>query len=117
MSSEVRTRRSTSCRRESRTCSTRRPRYGFRVARCATSWRSKYTRGQGTQSSLMFFEVGDAGLSNAEFLGEMLRAGVRMGQVRGQIRAVTHLDVSAEDIELSLRAAEGIVKSGPRGNS
>jgi threonine aldolase len=66
------------------------------------------------ETNMVFFEVGDAGLSNAEFLGEMLRAGVRMGQVRGQIRAVTHLDVSAEDIELALRAAEGIVKSGRR---
>jgi len=67
------------------------------------------------ETNMVFFEVGDAGLSNAEFLDEMLRAGVRMGQVRGQIRAVTHLDVSAEDIELALRAAEGIVKSGRRG--
>jgi hypothetical protein len=42
-----------------------------------------------------------------------------MGQVRGQIRAVTHLDVSAEDIELTLRAAADIVKSGrgDRGSS
>lgn len=69
------------------------------------------------ETNMVFFEVGDAGLSNAEFLDEMLRAGVRMGQVRGQIRAVTHLDVSAEDIELALRAAEGIVKSGRRGSS
>jgi len=67
------------------------------------------------ETNMVFFEIGDAGLSNAEFLDEMLRAGVRMGQVRGQIRAVTHLDVSAEDIELALRAAEGIVKSGRRG--
>jgi len=35
-------------------------------------------------------------------------AAVRMGQVRGQIRAVTHLDVGDEDIELALRAAADI---------
>jgi threonine aldolase len=64
------------------------------------------------ETNIVFFEVVDAGLSNAEFLDEMLRVGVRMGQVRGQIRAVTHLDVSAEDIELALRAAADIVKSG-----
>jgi threonine aldolase len=51
-------------------------------------------------------------LSHAEFLEEMLRAGVRMGQVRGQIRAVTHLDVSSDDIELALRAAAGIMRAG-----
>jgi threonine aldolase len=66
------------------------------------------------ETNMVFFEVANAGLSNAEFLGEMLRAGVRMGQVREQIRAVTHLDVTAEDIELALRAASDIVKSGGR---
>jgi threonine aldolase len=66
------------------------------------------------ETNMVFFEIVDAGLSNAEFLEQMLRAGVRMGQVRGQIRAVTHLDVSTEDIELALRAADDIMKSGRR---
>jgi threonine aldolase len=65
-------------------------------------------------TNIVFFDVVDAGLSNTEFLGEMLRAGVRMGDVRGQIRAVTHLDVSAEDIELAIRAAAAIVESKRR---
>ena len=65
---------------------------------------------------MVFFEVVDAGFSNAEFVEEMLQAGVRMGQVRGQIRAVTHLDVSAEDIELAIRAAADIIKSKRHGN-
>ena len=67
------------------------------------------------ETNMVFFEVVAPGLSNGEFLEEMLRAGVRMGQVRGQIRAVTHLDVSAEDIELALRAAADIVISGRGG--
>ena len=41
----------------------------------------------------------------------MLRSGVRMGQVRGQIRAVTHLDVSSDDIEVALSAAADIMRS------
>jgi threonine aldolase len=61
---------------------------------------------------MVFFEIVNAELSNAEFLEEMLRAGVRMGQVRGQIRAVTHLDVSSDDIELALRAAAGVMRAG-----
>jgi threonine aldolase len=61
---------------------------------------------------MVFFEVVNAELSNAEFLEAMLRAGVRMGQVRGQIRAVTHLDVSSDDIELTLSAAADIVTAG-----
>jgi threonine aldolase len=64
---------------------------------------------------MVCFEVIDAGWSNAEFLDEMLRAGVRMGEVRGQIRAVTHLDISAEDVELAIRAAADILQSNPRG--
>jgi threonine aldolase len=67
------------------------------------------------ETNMVFFEVADAGYTSAEFLGEMLRAGVRMGQVRGQIRAVTHLDVTGEDIELAIRAAADIMKSKPRG--
>ncbi len=65
------------------------------------------------ETNMVFFDVVDAGLANAEFLDEMLRAGVRMGQVRGRIRAVTHLDVSAEDIERALRAAEDIMNRAP----
>jgi hypothetical protein len=56
--------------------------------------------------------IADARLSNAEFLEQLLRAGVRMGQVRGQIRAVTHLDVSSHDIELALSAAADIMRAG-----
>jgi threonine aldolase len=62
-------------------------------------------------TNIVFFDVVEPGLSNVEFLGEMMRAGVRMGAVRGQIRAVTHLDVSAEDIELAIRMAAAIVES------
>ena len=64
-----------------------------------------------------FFDVVEAGLSNAEFLSEMMRAGVRMGEVRGQIRAVTHLDVSAADVELAIQAAADIVGAKRRGKS
>jgi hypothetical protein len=35
--------------------------------------------------------------------------------VRGQIRAVTHLGVSAEDVELAIRAAADILQSNRRG--
>ena len=62
-------------------------------------------------TNIVFFDVVHAGLSNTEFVAEMMRAGVRMGLVRGQIRAVTHLDVSAEDIELAIRSAAAIVGS------
>lgn len=61
------------------------------------------------ETNIVFFEIVEAGLSNAEFLAEMMRAGVRMGAVREQIRAVTHLDVTTEDIERAIQAAADIV--------
>jgi threonine aldolase len=72
------------------------------------------------ETNIVFFDAVQTGRSNAEFVGQMLRAGVRMGEVRGEIRAVTHLDVSAEDIEFAIRAASAIVdgpKSGPASGS
>ncbi len=64
------------------------------------------------ETNIVFFEIVSPWLSNAAFLDEMLNAGVRMGLMRNQIRAVTHLDVSAADIALALRAADAIMKSG-----
>jgi threonine aldolase len=66
------------------------------------------------ETNMVFFDTAGTGLSNAEFLGEMMRAGVRMGAVRGQIRAVTHLDVGDGDIELAIEAAANIVESKRR---
>jgi threonine aldolase len=68
------------------------------------------------ETNMVFFDTTEAGLSNAEFLREMMRAGVRMGEVRGQIRAVTRLDVSAADVELAIQAATDIVESKRRGH-
>jgi threonine aldolase len=69
------------------------------------------------ETNMVFFTLGETGLSNADFLALMLEAGIRMGEVRGQIRAVTHLDVSAEDIELAIREAARIVKSARDGRT
>jgi threonine aldolase len=69
------------------------------------------------ETNMVFFDVTGSGISNAEFLNGMLRAGVRMGQVRGLIRAVTHLDVSSEDIDLAIRAAADVVQSCRQGRS
>jgi threonine aldolase len=65
-------------------------------------------------TNILFFDVVAPGLSNTAFVSEMMRAGVRMGEVRGQIRAVTHLDVSAQDIERAIQAAEAIMAASKR---
>lgn len=62
------------------------------------------------ETNIVFFDVNDAGLSNETFLGELTARGVRMGQVRGGIRAVTHLDVSRADVETAIAAVTEIVR-------
>jgi threonine aldolase len=69
------------------------------------------------ETNMVVFEIVDAKLSHAQFLEQMLAAGVRMGQVRGQIRAVTHLYVSTEDIDLAFRAAADSMRSSRRVSS
>jgi len=56
----------------------------------------------------VFFDVRGIGLDNTEFLEAMEANGIRLGQVRGQIRAVTHMDVSSSDIETTLEAIRSI---------
>ena len=63
----------------------------------------------------MFFEVSATGLSNEAFLAALSARGIRMGAARGQIRAVTHLDVREKDIDASIAAVADIAASPARG--
>ncbi|MGO1164148.1 threonine aldolase family protein [Brucella sp. C7-11G] len=56
------------------------------------------------ETNMVFFEVTRPGLSGSAFLDGLSAHGVKMGFVRGRIRAVTHLDVSTEDIDTSIEA-------------
>ena len=60
---------------------------------------------------MVFFDPSGTGLSNNAFLVALTRQGVRMGQVRGVIRAVTHLDVTRGDIETAIAAVTAIAQS------
>lgn len=66
------------------------------------------------QSNIVFFDVRKAGMSNQDFARAMLASGVRVGFVRGLIRALTHLDVNAGDIETALTAARTILADPKR---
>ena len=61
------------------------------------------------ESNMVFFDVTKSGISNTGFVTALAVRGVRMGLVRGVIRAVTHIDVSKSDIETAIAAAEDIV--------
>jgi len=62
-------------------------------------------------TNMVFFDPAATGLSPESFLARLLSRGVRMGQVRGMIRAVTHLDVSQADIDATILAIRAIAQA------
>lgn len=60
---------------------------------------------------MVFFDPIGTGWSNASFLAELATHGVRMGEVSGEIRAVTHLDVSRADIDAAVTAIATISRT------
>ena len=66
------------------------------------------------ESSMVFFDPSGTGLTNAAFLARLAERGIRMGEVRGEIRAVLHLDVTREDVDRALQAVAEAVRAGDR---
>lgn len=60
------------------------------------------------ETNMVFFDPTPAGFSGAAFLETLASLGVKMGFVRGRIRAVTHLDVTTDDIDFSIEAIRRI---------
>jgi threonine aldolase len=50
-------------------------------------------------TNIVFFDTTDAGVAPKEFIAKLLAAGVRMGFISRRVRAVTHLDVSRDDVD------------------
>ena len=64
-------------------------------------------------TNLVFFDVGETGLSAPEVAKRLLAQGIRVGaQNQRRIRAVTHLDVSEDDITIAAEAIRDIVTDG-----
>ncbi len=63
------------------------------------------------ETNMVFFDTFATGLSHIAFLARLQEHGVRMGNVRGEIRAVTHLDISKADIDAALEAVRAVVLS------
>jgi len=62
------------------------------------------------ETNLVFFDVNDTGRTAAEIVAALKERGVRMGATgKYRIRAVTHLDISREDIDTALRAVGEVV--------
>jgi len=62
------------------------------------------------ESNMAFCES-PTGMTPAEFVAALAAAGVRASVVAGRIRMVTHLGVSASDVERALEAIAGVVKA------
>lgn len=63
------------------------------------------------ETNMVYFDPAPLGMSHADFLDRLAALGVRMGAVRGAIRAVTHLDVGAADIDAAIGAVRAIAEA------
>lgn len=61
------------------------------------------------ETNMVFFTLTD-GVSSTEFLADIQDYGVRMGTIGDRIRAVTHLDVSREDVERTGEIVQKVMK-------
>lgn len=62
------------------------------------------------ETNLVFFDVSGTGMSAPEIVARLVDQGIRMGATNERrIRAVTHLDVSADDIDTAIAALRKIV--------
>lgn len=60
-------------------------------------------------TNIVFFDIAGTGLAPAAFLDQIKTRGVRMGAMGPRrLRAVTHLDISAEDIETALAVVRDV---------
>ncbi|HEX8649893.1 MAG TPA: threonine aldolase family protein [Pyrinomonadaceae bacterium] len=62
------------------------------------------------ETNMVFFNVSGLGLDNATFLQALRERNTQMGVVGSLIRAVTHLDVSRQDIEIAIDAVADIAQ-------
>ena len=63
------------------------------------------------ESNIVYFEVRASGLDAARVLAQLAQAGVRMKQIsETRIRAVTHLDITSNDVATAAAALEGALR-------
>ena len=64
------------------------------------------------ETNMVFFSVRRPGWAHDRFLAALESAGVRLGPVGERLRAVTHLDVSAQDIDRAVSAIGDVLNAG-----
>jgi threonine aldolase len=63
-------------------------------------------------TNIVFFDTTDAGIAPKEFIAKLHPAGVRMGFISRRVRAVTHLDISRDDVDRAVEIVRQIVQKG-----
>lgn len=81
-----------------------------RLAQGLTEIEGIHVRTAKPESNMAFFDVSGLGLDNKTFITLLKERGVKMGAIGGSIRAVTHLDVSRDDIEKTIEMIAGIAR-------
>ena len=61
------------------------------------------------ETNMVWIDVSGTGLGPAEFLERLAERDVRMSRVEERVRAVTHLDVSAGDVETAIDAVGAVL--------
>jgi threonine aldolase len=85
-----------------------------RLARALSEIDGLKVRSLEPETNMVFFDVAGLGLDQPTFLQELRARHVQMGAVGNFIRAVTHLDVSAQDIETAINAVVDIARQAAR---
>jgi len=63
------------------------------------------------ESNMVFFKSTHAKISNQRLLSELRKQGISIGSVGEYIRAVTHLDISRQDINTTIQALRSVLSS------
>jgi threonine aldolase len=53
-------------------------------------------------TNIVFFDTTDAGIAPRDFIPKALAAGVRVGFISRRVRALTHLDISRDDVDRAI---------------
>jgi threonine aldolase len=62
-------------------------------------------------TNIVFFDTTSAGMPPSDFVPRLLAEGVRMGHIAGRIRAVTHMDVSRDQIHQTVEIARRVLSA------
>ena len=63
------------------------------------------------ETNIVYFDIGDSGVSSADFLARVAREGVRFKAItKTRLRAVTHLDITESHVPRVIAAARSALR-------